>query len=153
MSISYSVFLSTIDDSAISEWLYELNQLGMDCEIHPDFSFNECDGFLPFKINIKENSHELLLNREYLTGCELYIDTFDIEQEKSFKRQGFIEKLWSKPAQKDFYHSAEIDENLKDKKWIVMFSSGVADTFEFRIASLGSATLAKVCVTQYLCVN
>jgi len=45
--------------------------------------------------------------------------------------------------------SGEIDEKLKDKKYVVTFNFGIQDTFELRMASLGSATLSKI--TNGLC--
>jgi hypothetical protein len=144
MSMSYEVFLNDIDDSKIQEWISELNKLGMDCEVHPEFSFKTQQGFLPFKIKINENSHEALMNKEYLTGFEYYIDRFDVEENMKYKEQSFFQKLLRKPKQKLPFHSKEIDQILKDKKYVVLFNFGIADTFELRMASLASATLTKI---------
>ena len=149
MSMDYNVFLNDIDDSKIQEWIDELNKLGMECEVHPEFSFKDQKGFLPFKIIIKDNSHEALLNKEYLTGFEYYLEEFNIDDHTEYLKQSFIDKILRKPRKKSIYYSEEIDEKLKDKKYVVTFNFGIQDTFELRMASLGSATLSKI--TNGLC--
>ena len=142
--MSYNVFLNDIDDSKIQDWISELNKLGMECEVHPEFSFKTQTGFLPFKIQIHDNSHEALMNKEYLTGFEYYLDNFDIEENTEYKEQTFFQKLLRKPKEKLPFHSREIDQRLKDKKYVVTFNFGIADTFELRMASLASAALSKI---------
>lgn len=144
MSMSYNVFLNDIDDSKIQDWISELNKLEMDCEVHPEFSFKSRSGFLPFKIKIHENTHESLKNKDYLTGFEYYLDSFDLEESSEYQEQSFFEKLLKKPKIKLPFHSEEIDQRLKDKKYVVTFNFGISDTFELRMASLASATLAKI---------
>lgn len=144
MSMSYNVFLNDIDDSKIHEWISELNKLGMDCEVYPEFSFKTQTGFLPYKIKIHENSHEALINKEYLTGFEYYLDSFNIEENADYKEQSIFQKLLRKPKEKLPFHSKEIDQRLKDKKYVITFNFGIADTFELRMASLASATLTKI---------
>ena len=144
MSMSYNVFLDDIDDSKIREWVSELNKVGMNCEVHPEFSFKTQVGFLPFKIKIYENSHEGLMHKEYLTGFEYYLDNFDIEENTEHKEQSFIQKLLGKPKEKLPFHSEEVDKKLKNKKYVVTFSFGTSDTFELRMASLASAALSKI---------
>lgn len=145
MSMTYNVFLSDIDDSKIQEWIDELNKLEMSCEIHPGFSFKTQTGFLPFKINIKNQSHDTLLGKSYLTGFEFYLDEFNLEDNQDNKEQSLFQKLLKKPVEKLPFHSSEIDSKLKDKKYVVSFIFGIADTFELRMASLASATLSKIC--------
>lgn len=145
MSMTYNVFLNEVDDSKIQEWISELNKFEMSCEIHPEFSFKTQTGFLPFKINIKNQSHDALLGKDYLTGFEFYLDDFNIEDHQENKEQSFFQKLFKKPIEKTPFHSPEIDSKLKDKKYVISFVFGVADTFELRMASLASATLSKLC--------
>lgn len=145
MSLDINLYVADIDDLIIPKWMEELNNLGMTCEIHPEFSFRDHSGFLPFKINIHEGSHEELMNETYLTGFELYIHDFDLQQElKPFKKQSWIEKLTNKPAERIYFANPEIDEVLKNCKKNINFNWGVTDAFELRMASVGSATLAKV---------
>ena len=145
MSMTYNVFLSDIDDSKIQDWLLELNRLGMSCQIHPEFSFKSHSGFLPFKINVKEKTHDLLLNKDYLTGFEFYLDDFKLGDHQKYVEQGFLQKILKKPKEKLHYHSPEIDEKLEDKKFVAYFVFGVSDTFELRMATLASAALSKIC--------
>ena len=143
MSMSYNVYLKDIDDSSVQEWISELNKLGMDCEIHPEFSFKTQTGFLPFKIKIHENTHEALKNKDYLTGFEYYLEKFDLEENSEYVEQSFFQKILKKKTKLP-YHSEEIDQRLKDKKYVVTFNFGISDTFELRMASLASATLSKI---------
>ena len=151
MSMNFNVYINDIDDSKIEPWIKELNKLGMKCEIHPDFSFKSHSGFLPFKINISENSHDLLLNKDYLTGFEYFIDDFNLDDHTNYKKQTFIQKVFGRPKQKLFLHSKEIDEKLMNKKFNITFNFGVSDTFELRIAYLASACLSKI--TNGLCCD
>jgi len=145
MSLDINVFLNDPDDSLIPSWLEELNKLGMECEINPEFSFKDHTGFLPFKIKITSNSHTELMNHEYLTGFEFYMDDFSLEENiEPPKRQSIKEKLLRKPAQINNFASPEIDKKLKPYNKVITFNWGSADTFELRMAVLASATLAKI---------
>ncbi|VAW78177.1 hypothetical protein MNBD_GAMMA12-1133 [hydrothermal vent metagenome] len=130
--------------SVFAKWVSELNKLGMDCEIHPEFLFETQTGFLPFKVNIKENSHEALMNREYLTGFEYYLDDFNLEENTEYLEKSFFQKLLKKPKEKKHFHTKEIYEQLQDKKYIITFNFGISDTLELRMASLASVTLSKL---------
>ena len=144
MSMDYNVYLNELDDENIPAWIAEMNKLGMVCEIHPAFSFKTQKGFLPFKIKVTDNSHDDLLNVEYLTGFEYYSDTFNLEESIKPKKQSFFDKLLKRPKKKNYLYSKSIDEKLKACKYVITFNFGVADTFELRMASLASATLSKI---------
>lgn len=145
MSLDINVFLKEPDDTIIPRWLDELNRLGMECEIHPEFSFKDHTGFLPFKIKVTSNSLDELMNVEYLTGFEFYMDDFDLDKSiEPSKKQSIIEKLLGKPVKENYFVSLEIDEKLKQFNKVITFNWGSADTFELRMAVLASATLAKV---------
>jgi len=149
MSMDYNVFLNDLDDSKIPLWMEELNKLGMECEIHPEFSFKTQTGFLPFKVKVTEKSNEELMSNEYLTGFEYYLDSFNLEEHIEPQKQSFFDKLLKKPIEQNYFCSKEIDEKLKLYKYVVTFNFGIADTFELRMASLASATLSRI--TNGLC--
>lgn len=145
MSLDINVFLKDPDDSLIPAWIEELNKLDMECEIHPEFSFKDHSGYLPFKIKITSNSHDELMNQEYLTGFEFYMDDFNLEKNiEKPKEPSFIGKLIGKKAQINYFASPEIDEKLKSYNKVIILSWGSSDTFELRMAMLASATLAMI---------
>lgn len=137
MGMTYNVFMSDIDDSKIPEWIGELNKLGMECNVHPEFSFKTQTGFLPFRIKIEKHTHEALMNKEFLTGFEYYLDGFNLEEHTEYLKQSLFDRLLMKPKERGVFHSRDIDEKLKNMKYVVTFNFGVADTFELRMASLG----------------
>ena len=145
MSLNINVFLEEPDDSIIPIWIDELNKLGMDCKIHPDFSFNDHTGFLPFKIKVNSNSHEDLMHKEYLTGFEFYMDDFVLSDNvEPPKNRSLIDKLLNKPIETSYFVSPEIDEKLMSFNKVITFNWGSSDTFELRMALLASATLTKI---------
>jgi len=145
MSLDINVFLTDPDDTLIPVWIEEMNKLGMDCEIHPEFSFKDHSGFLPFKIKIDSNTHEELIGQEYLTGFEFYITNFDLKENiDEPNKPSLIGKLLGKKAQINYFASPEIDKQLKTYNKVLTFNWGSSDTFEFRMAALASATLAKI---------
>ena len=145
MSLDINVFLKEPNDALITPWIEELNKLGMECEIHPEFSFKDHSGFLPFKIKITSNSHEDLMNKEYLTGIEFYMDDFNLDENiEKTEEPSLLGKLMGKKAQVKYFASPEIDEKLKHFNKVITFNWGSADTFEFRMAMLASATLARI---------
>lgn len=144
MSLDMYVFVKDIDDLIIPKWLEELNKLSMTCEIHPDFSFKDQSGFLPFKINVSENSHEELMNISCLSGFELDVDNFILSEHTKPKKQSLIDKLFKRPVETRYFANPEMDIKLEKYKKIIYFNWGSSDTFELRMAVLGSATLAKI---------
>lgn len=143
MSLDMYVYVENVDDSIIPLWIEKLNQLGMTCEIHPDFSFDDQSGFLPFKIKLHDSKHQEMLNTEFRTGFELYIDDFNLEDviEEIKPKQNFLGKVLNRKSSKVYFASPEIDEKLEKYKKMLYFRWGSSDTFELRMALLGSATL------------
>ncbi len=138
------VYVENIDDSFIPLWITKLNQFDMKCEIHPDFSFNNQSGFLPFKIKFHDSKHQDMLNEEFRTGFEFDIDDFDFDSEieKIKPKQNFFEKILNRKLSKVCFASPEIDQKLKRCKKVLYFRWGSSDSFELRMALLGSATLS-----------
>ena len=68
MSLDLNVYVEKIEDEIIPKWINRLNQFDMDCEIHPDFSFNDHSGFLPFKIKLKDPINKELADKILISG-------------------------------------------------------------------------------------
>lgn len=136
-----------IDDTVIPKWIERMNQMGMECEIYPGFSFENHSGFLPFKIRIENPKNPNLVNKEFITGFEFYLDEFSLEDElESLKPQKtFFQKVFKNDQEeKAVFISEEIDVRLKRCKKVMNFNWGAADTFELRMASLSSAILSEL---------
>ncbi|MEZ5335223.1 MAG: hypothetical protein R2741_08300 [Methanolobus sp.] len=144
MSLEMYLYLEDANDSFIPLWIEKLNQLNMECEIHPDFSFDNASGFLPFKIKLNDSQHHNLLNQEFRTGFELDVDDFNLDNElEAIKpKQNFLEKILNRKSSSVYFANQEIDEKLKRCKKVLYFRWGSSDTFELRMALLGSATLS-----------
>ena len=115
MSLDTYLYVEDIDDSFISLWLEKLNQLDMECEIHPDFSFGDASGFLPFKIKLHNSLHPEMLNKEFRTGFELDIDDFNLdnELEEIKPKQTFLGKIMNRKS-KVFFANLKSMKNLKN---------------------------------------
>jgi hypothetical protein len=146
MSLEYNLFVEYIDDSIIPRWMKRMNQFDMKCEIYPKFSFSEHSGFLPFKINLKKSKHPELVDNDFLTGFEFYLNDFDLELEleKLKPKQSAFSKFLGKKEAEVYFASPEIEEKLKKCKKVISFIWGAADTFELRMAYLSSVVLAEL---------
>ncbi len=146
MSLDINLYVEKIDDSLIPLWIEKMNQLEMKCEIHPEFSFKNHSGFLPFKIKLYDSQHQELVKDDFMTGFEFYIDDFNFEHEieKRKPKKGLLDKLFRKKTPKLYYAGPEIDDKLKECKKMLSFVWGTADTFELRMALLSSAVLTVI---------
>lgn len=136
MSYDLSVNLKGLNDSIIPEWLSEIRKLNMNVEVHPDFSFKNHSGFLPFKVVIYDCPNRSLNNIELITGFELVISPL----EKSGKNGSFFSKLFSK--QKPI---SAIEKKLRDADTEISFYISAQESFEFRMGWYSAATLAFLC--------
>jgi hypothetical protein len=143
MAIEIVTYAAHVDDSLVAPWLDQLLNLGMKCELHPDFSFESQSGFLPIKLlNLRPTRGEFN-NILFLSGFEFYVDKFDVEIEFPIvlPRRGllnFFEKKAEEPNQRV---NSEVDAKLLSCKWRLTFRFGSADVFELRLADLSSAIL------------
>ena len=146
MSLDLNVYVKQIDDSIISKWIDRMNQFDMECEIHPDFSFNDHSGFLPFKIRLKNPKNQELKNKEFISGFEFYKDGFDLQKElESLQpKKSFFQKLLNKAAEKVEYVNPEIDSKLANYNLILTFNWGSHNSLELRMASLSSAIISEL---------
>jgi hypothetical protein len=146
MSLDLNVYVKKIDDTIIPKWMERMNQFDMECEIHPDFSFNDHSGFLPFKVKLKNPKKEELKNKEFISGFEFYKDEFDLqaELESLQPRKTFFQKLLNKPNEKVEYSNAEIDSKLENCKLVLTFNWGSHNSLELRMSSLSSAIISEL---------
>ncbi len=146
MSLDLNVYVKQIDDSIIPKWIDRMNQLDMECEIHPDFSFNDHSGFLPFKIRLKNPKNEELKDKEFISGFEFYKDEFDLQKElESLQpKKSFFQKLMNKSNVKVEFANSEIDSKLTDCKLVLTFNWGSHNSLELRMSSLSSAIISEL---------
>jgi hypothetical protein len=146
MSLEITVYTKQLSDDYIPKIIKRLNDFEMICETHPSFSFNDQTGFLPFKYRLTNPPFPILKDKELITGFELYISDFDLEQEKqkAKPKQNFIDKLLGKKQPDQPLFTTDIDNRLKDCKKAISFVWHVADSFELRFASLTSAILTEL---------
>ncbi|RMB56603.1 hypothetical protein EAX61_13435 [Dokdonia sinensis] len=143
MSLDLNVYVKKIDDSIIPKWIERMNQFDMECEIHPDFSFNDHSGFLPFKIRLNNPKNEELKDKEFISDFEFYKDEFDLQKElESLQpKKSFFQRLMNKSNKKVEYANTEIDSKLADCKFVLTFNWGSHNSLELRMSSLSSAIM------------
>jgi hypothetical protein len=147
MSLDLNVYCNELSDDLIPKIVKRLNQYEMTVEIHPDFSFNNQTGFLPFKFRLINPLFEILKERDLVSGFELYIDDFDLllsARKALSPKLGFFDRLLGKKEHDVPFASPEIEKRLSDCKQLVSFIWHVGDSFELRFASLTSAILTEL---------
>ena len=152
MSLDFNVYVPQIDDTIIPKWIERMNQMGMKCEVHPEFSFKDHSGFLPFRVKIENPKNLDLANKEFVTGFEFHLEEFSLESalESLKPKKTFFQKILKNvQEERVVFISEEIDTRLKDCKKVMIFKWGSTDTFELRMASLSSAILSEL--TEGVC--
>lgn len=146
MSLDLNVYCKELSDDLIPKIKKRLNEYEMEVDMHPDFSFNDSKGFLPFKFRLNNPHLEILKDKELISGLEIYIDDFDLNTEKENlkPKQGLFDKLLGKKQPEVPFSTPEIDSRLKDCKKVVTFVWHAGDSFELRFASLTSAILTEL---------
>jgi len=146
MSLDLNVYCKELSDDLIPKIVKCLNQYEMTVEIHPDFSFNNQTGFLPFKFRLINPPFEILKERDLVSGFELYIDDFDLLSARKAlsPKLGFFDRLLGKKEHNVPFAGPEIEKRLSDCKQLVSFIWHAGDSFELRFASLTSAILTEL---------
>lgn len=144
MSSNITVYTRHLSDNLIPEMRARLNGFEMVCEIHPEFSFHDQKGFLLFKFQLTNPPFDVLRDKVLASGFELFVDTFDIKEEKNNRKHGLITRLFHKKQENEYLVSHEIDGRLRDCKYAVTFIWHPVDSFGFRFASLTSAILTEL---------
>ena len=146
MSLNINVYTNHLSDSLIPNIIKRLNDYEMLVEVHPDFSFNDQTGFLPFKFKLTKPNLDILNDKVLKSGFELYVDNFNFKTEiKNLKpKQSLIAKLIGRTNSEAPLLSSDIESRLKDCNKVVNFAWGSADSFELRFAWLTSSILAEL---------
>ena len=146
MSLDLNVYCKELSDDLIPKIKKRLNDYEMEIDIHPDFSFKDQTGFLPFKFRLTNPHLDILKDKELKSGFELYINDFNLQAEKENlkPKQGFLDKLLGKKQPEISFATPEIESRLKDCKKLVTFVWHAGDSFELRFASLTSAILTEL---------
>jgi hypothetical protein len=146
MSLDLNVYVDRIDDQIIPKWIERMNEFDMECEIHPDFSFEDHSGFLPFKIKLKNPKNKDIEGRELISGFEFYKEEFNLqtEIEQLQPKKTFLQKLLNKTTEKINFVNPEIDSKLEKCNWVLTFNWGSHNSLELRMSSLSSAIIAEM---------
>lgn len=136
MSYNLSVHIKGLSDNILHEWLSEIRKFNMDVQVHPEFSFSNHSGFLPFKIVNYDCPNKKLNNIELMTGFELYVNQIEGKTNK----KSFISKLFEKKQ-----HLSSIERKLQEADTEVSFIISIQDSFEFRIGWYSATSLALIC--------
>ena len=148
MSLEIQTFVPDIDDAVVPRWMERMNDLGMQCEIYPNFSFKGYRGFLPFRVALERSAHKDLVGICYLTGFEFYNRDFNLatELDAITPRLTLIAKIIRRRPEAIYFATPEIDQRLATCRKVLSFVWGSSDTLELRMATLSSAVLAEIAV-------
>lgn len=148
MSLDIKVYCKQVSADLVPKILKRLNDYDMVVEVHPDFKFDEekDTGFVPFKFRLKNPHLDILKGKELKSGFELYIDDFDLNEEKENLKPklSFFDRLRGKKQEEIAFAPPEVEKRLKDCKKAVSFVWHAGDSFELRFASLTSAILTEL---------
>src|SRR5258708_3177793 len=146
MSVDIHVYSEQFSDELIPLIVKRLNAHDMVVEVHPDFSFTDQTGFLPFKFQLTNSPIGILKNLTLLSGFELYMDDFNLKTEKENlnAEPSFFNKLLRKKKEEIPFAPTEIEHRLKNCKKVANFNWHASDTFEIRFALLTSAILTEL---------
>lgn len=149
MGLDIQVYTGAISDDLIPKLITRLNEFEMDCEVHPEFSFENHSGFLPFKFHLTRPPFPILKDKILISGFELYIEDFDFEKAKLKAKPGLLSKWFGKKQSKKSLYPSEIEPRMKDCKKDLFFVWQGGDSFEMRFALLTSAVITEL--TQGVC--
>ena len=146
MSLNINVYTENLSDELIPKILKRLNEFEMEVEVHPEFSFETQEGFLPFKFSLKNPHLEILKNKKLMSGFEIFIDNYDFyaEKESVKPKLSFFDKILGKKQIEIEIAEPEIEKRLEKCKKSVNFVWHSGDSFELRFASLTSAILTEL---------
>ncbi len=146
MSLDIIVYCKQLSDDLIPKIVKRLNDYEMVVEVHPEFSFSDQTGFLPFKFKLTKPHLNILKEKELKSGFELYIEDFDLQSAKENLKPklGFFDKLLGKKQPEIPFASEDIEKRLMECKKVVTFIWHAGDSFELRFASLTSAILTEL---------
>jgi hypothetical protein len=148
MSYEFNLYLKEVDDSIIPKWLELLGEMGAKCEMHPEFSFCDQSGFLPFKVSFSNLSIPGNDGSSFLTGFEL--DVCDYTSSLVEEQNDVKISLWKKIFRKNNNieekdgTNAVIKYKLKNSSRELIFSISSQDVFEFPLALYSAAIISLI---------
>ncbi|WP_341279148.1 hypothetical protein [Paenibacillus sp. FSL H8-0537] len=120
MSYDLTVLVPNIQEININDWIKDMEKLNTKIEIHPEFSFKDHNGFLPFKVLVTDCLKDSLNSIYLLSGFELSVHD-------QVSKISWIDKIMNTKK--------EINKAL-----IISVSSN--DSFEMRLAWYSAAVIA-----------
>lgn len=154
MSMTILVCIPKLDDGMIIPWIKRMNECGMSCEVHPDFSFETSQGFVPFKLRLERSAVPILASTDYLTGFQYYKDPCEFAQKLSEEQNARLDMPGDDGGLKvaegtvlisEYTYPIAVARRLRECQVMVTLDYGPADIFEFRVAMLSGAILAHLC--------
>ncbi|XAZ82048.1 hypothetical protein A6C57_27270 (plasmid) [Fibrella sp. ES10-3-2-2] len=146
MSLVVSVYTRDLSDDLMPRIVNRLNNFDMSVEGYPNFSFQEHQGFLPFKFRLTATHLNNLKGEVLKSGFELYVDSFNlqVEKEKLVSKTTFFQRLFGRKRPEVAFANPEIEGVLKDCRYVLSCSFSTEDSFEYRFACLTGAILAEL---------
>ena len=148
MGYELNLYLKKVDDSIISQWVGMLLDMGMRCEIHPDFSFDNQSGFLPFKIesaNISIPNHDGI---PFISGFELdiYDYTYNLEKQQTDETLPFWKKVFGKRKGTETKDKAAAvaEQKIRNSSKELVFRVSSQDVFEFPLSLYSAAIISSI---------
>ncbi|MBP7861574.1 hypothetical protein KA183_07820 [bacterium] len=105
MSIDLNVYLDGVPSDWIQQVTRRLVELGLECEVHPDYQseYETHDGYLPVRIKLLNSGPTEARGKSYLTGFECAFSEFEYAEElkevRNPPKPNFVQKLLFKQVQ------------------------------------------------------
>ena len=155
MSFDINVYVDDIRNASKADCERYIQQFGIITQIHPESNFETASGFWPFKMEC--TTHDFLKGKAFLSGFELFTDSYDYEQELHsikellLKKSSGIFSLFKKktntPAEdsKLYIVNPDVDKLLKDCRHIITMYLQSDDSFEPILALAFASYLVETC--------
>jgi hypothetical protein len=155
MSTDVMVYVPKLNKNLLPKIRSRLADFGMDCEFHPEFSFDQesDEGFLPIKMQVRSQNADLYGNIAVLTGFELSIEDYDydaeqLDKQRESQKPGFLAKLFGKKVtskeEPGFVARNEFDDVLKTCHKQISIFIHASPTGGYRIGMYFAAILAEL---------
>lgn len=127
MSYDFNVYIKEVDDKFIKGWEDGFERFNMKCKVHPEFTFDNHEGFLPFKIIMNKDFIEGYEGEDLLSGFELYISDYKVSKDELEEAEDNIVPI------------------LKQAKKDILICISSHDSLEFRMGLISAAILSELC--------
>jgi hypothetical protein len=145
MALETETYLPHANDALITPWLSGLREIGMQCELHPEFSFSTQNGFLPIKLRLLKPTRPEFDKHDFLSGFEFYSEDFLLKDSFEYAvKKGTFRGLFRGFTSSRTYVSSTVDPILSKCRKRLKFYWGSADVFELRLSALSSLLLSRL---------